>query len=53
MDKGCPLLRMAYIIAKALETKDTLCKTSVEEARCMGTYCAIYDRCQFIKVRRK
>ena len=46
MDKGCPILRMAYIIGKALETKDTSNKVDVKDARCMGTYCALYDKCQ-------
>ena len=46
METGCPLLRMAYIIAKALEMKDTIGKADIKDARCMGTYCAIYDKCQ-------
>ena len=46
MEKGCPFLRMAYIIAKALETKDTIVPINVKDARCMGTYCALYGRCQ-------
>ena len=58
METGCPLLRMAYIIAKALELspvigfsaslrmKHTIGKADIKDARSMGTYCAIYDKCQ-------
>ena len=53
MERGCPLLRMAYIIAKALETKDTLIKVDVKDARCMDTYCAVYDRCQKVKLGKE
>lgn len=41
MDKGCPILRHAYIIAKSLAKDED--KPSVKEARCMETYCEIWD----------
>ena len=62
MEKGCPFLRMAYIIAKALEKRDTVnsvkvtdarrmdtycaLPVTIKDARCMDMYCALYDKCQ-------
>ena len=48
MKKGCPILRIAYFLARVLETNKNISpiKTlgvSVDDVRCMGTYCGIWD----------
>jgi len=41
MEKGCPLLRIAYLIKLPTSEKDN--GIPVKEARCMQTYCAMWN----------
>lgn len=42
MKKGCPILRIAYLLARVVGTDKSL-RVSVDETRCMETYCGIWD----------